>query len=250
MIDTLAAEWIKLRTVLVHWVLVTIAIAFPVIVVTLVAIFADFEIAVASTDAADVIVALSIVSAMLLGTTVAISLTGEYTHNTIRPTYAATPHRLRVIGAKLTLSSIVAVAVSACTVVACWIVLAGVLSSRDRSISLGDDRVLAALVSVVALALLVSWLGFGLGLIIRNSPATVSVLLLWPLLIEGLVALLLDLVGLDGVGRYLPYGAALSTVSTEVDDDSLGRPGGLLLFGAVGLALVALGAFLDHRRDA
>ena len=46
--------------------------------------------------------------------------------------------------------------------------------------------------------MLVTWFGFGIGLIIRNSPATVSILLLWPLLIEGLIAFVFSLLGSDG----------------------------------------------------
>jgi hypothetical protein len=50
---------------------------------------------------------------------------------------------------------------------------------------------MTVLVSAVILSVLVTWFGFGVGLLIRNSPTTVSLLLLWPLL-----RLLLILLGL------------------------------------------------------
>jgi ABC-2 type transport system permease protein len=121
-------------------------------------------------------------------------------------------------------------------------------------IALGDPGVLGSLISIVALAVIVSWFGFGLGLLIRNSPATVTIFLLWPLLIENLIGLVLSLIGGDGATKWLPYSAGISaTVADDesgVDPDILGRPNGLLYFGGVALVLVALGAWSDGRRDA
>lgn len=251
MINTVRAEWIKLRTVLVHWVLAVVAVVFPVAITVLVAIFADVDFGgMDSTDVADLIVGLSIVSSMLLGTASAISLTSEYTHNTIRPTYAATPRRVRVIGVKVLLNTVVAIGVLVAIMVVSWVAASAILSSRDSPISIGDDDVLAVLVSGTVLAALITWFGFGIGLIIRNSPATISVLLLWPLLVESLIAVLFVLLGWDGAVKYLPYSAALGATMSSGDSDVLGRPGGQILFGAVALGLVAIGTLLDQRRDA
>jgi ABC-2 type transport system permease protein len=251
MIDVLRSEWIKLHTVLVHWVLVLVAVVFPVGVTVLVAIFADVDTGgMSSLDVADLIVGLSIVSSMLLGTTAAISLTSEYTHNTIRPTYAANPGRSKVVIVKVALNTVVAVVVLLVIEIIAWAAASLILSSRDTDISLGDDKVLTYLGSGVVLAALVSWFGFGLGLIIRNSPATISVLLLWPLLIEGLIAVMFALIGWDGAVKWLPYSAALTATGSGDSSDVLGRPGGQLLFAAVGIGLIALGSVLDRRRDA
>ena len=43
-----------------------------------------------------------------------------------------------------------------------------------------------ALIGVVLLAVGLTLLGYGLGLLIRNSAATICLLLLWPLIAEGL----------------------------------------------------------------
>ncbi len=40
---TILAEYIKLRTILAHWVLTIVALAFPLVVVTLVSIFGDID---------------------------------------------------------------------------------------------------------------------------------------------------------------------------------------------------------------
>ena len=100
------------------------------------------------------------------------------------------------------------------------------------------------------LSALVTWFGFGVGLLVRNSPTTVSLLLLWPLLIEGLISVFLNLLNWEGAVKYLPYHAAISASVGNPDTDELGRPGGQILFACLGIALVAVGVWLDGRRDA
>lgn len=254
MINTLRSEWIKLRTVIVHWVLAIIAVAFPIVVTVLAAIFGDFDDGVGSelsSDFSGLVVGTGVVTAMLLGAMSAISLTAEYGHNTIRPTFAATPARLRVHAAKLIVNTVVIAVLAAAAVFASWFAAQTILGARDLTIAIGDDGVLASLVSLVVLAMLVSAFGYALGLGIRNSPATVTILLLWPLIIENLVAGLLSVVGWDGVTKFLPYSAAIqAVVDDEFADDVLGRPMGLVWFGLVIGVLLAGGATLDSRRDA
>jgi ABC-2 type transport system permease protein len=251
MINTLHAEYIKLRTILAHWILAVIAFGFPIVVVALVALFGTFSFDFESTDLSSLIVGLVVVSAMLLGAMSAISVTSDYGHNTIRPTYAATPSRVRVIGAKMIVNSVVVALVTAVAVFLAWAVGSLILSTRDVSISIGDDDVLPSLISVIVLAGSVTLFAIGLGLIIRNSPATVTILLLWPLLIEGLLALVLDLIGWDEAGKWMPYQAAINAAAgDESAIDMLGRPMGLVYFAAISTALIVIGAVLDQRRDA
>lgn len=251
MINTLRAEYLKLRTILAHWILAVIAFVFPIVVVALVAIFAPFGAGFDSNEISGLIVGLAVVSAMLFGAMSAISVTSDYGHNTIRPTYAATPKRFRVIGAKVIVNSVVVAVVTAVAVFAAWFVGSVILSARDFSISLGDDRVLASLIGVIVLAVSVTLFAIGFGLIIRNSPATVTTVLLWPLLIEGLLALVLSLIGWDDAGKWMPYQAAIDAVASDgTSVGTLGRPMGLVYFAAVSTALIVIGTLLDHRRDA
>lgn len=246
--NTLRAEWIKLRTVPVHWILAVIAFAFPVVVTTLVAVFAEGFFS--SDDLAGLITGLTVVSAMLLGALSVISVTSEYSHSTIRPTYAATPHRQRVILAKIGTNSVVVGIVVAVITAIGWLVGSLILSARDKPVSIGDDGVLASLISMVVLAVIVNWFGFGLGLLIRNSPATVTIFLLWPLLIENLLGLVLTVSGGEDATKWLPYSAGITATVAEDEPDVLGRPWGLVYFGGIALALVVIGAILDERRDA
>jgi ABC-2 type transport system permease protein len=250
-IATLRSEWIKLRTVRVNLVLVVVALAFPVVVTVLVAVFGDDPETVRSDELADLVGGLAVVPAMLLGTIAALGLTSEYGFGTIRPTFAATPSRLRVVAAKLVVGAVAAAIVALAIVTVCWTVGAAILAGRDGSVSLSlDDGSVGALAGVVVLSVELTFFAFGVAAIVRNSPAAVTLLLLWPLVAEGIIAVLLSAVGGEDLTRWLPYSAAISTVVADPTSDVLGRPGGWIWFGVVSAVLVAVGVALVQRRDA
>ena len=87
---TIQSEWIKLRTIRSNQILVLGAFLFPFVIVTLAATFGSVADGPNSLEMAELVMGLSVVTSMLLGVVTAIGLTSEYTHNTIRPTYAAT----------------------------------------------------------------------------------------------------------------------------------------------------------------
>lgn len=253
MIAALNAEWIKVRTVRVHWILVIIAVAFPTVVAALVGIFNPDPQWVYSRDLVDLVSGVGVVSLLLLASLWVINLTSEYSHGTIRVTYAAVPARWKVLVAKAIVGTLVTLLVMAVTFWLAWFVGSAILNGRGASISLGDEGVdvTGVFVSLLALAVIVSWFALGLGAIIRNSPASVVVVLLWPLLIENLVALALTLAGVESAGKWMPYQQAIQAVSSaDQSPDVLGRPGAQLYFGAVAVGLLLVGAVLDRRRDA
>jgi ABC-2 type transport system permease protein len=248
---TILSEWIKLRTILSLKILVIAGFLFPVVVVTLAATFGGVDTGPEDgQEMAEFIMAMSVVTSMLLGVVTAIGLTSEYTHNTIRPTYAATPARPKVIVSKMLVSTAVALVAATVTVFVAWFSGSTIYNSRGGDTHLSDPKTVTVLVCAVILAGLVSWFGFGMGLLIRNSPTTVSLVLLWPLLIEGLITVFLALLNWDGAAKYMPYQAAISASAGDPGTDQLGRPGGQILFAVVGLALIGIGTWLDGRRDA
>jgi ABC-2 type transport system permease protein len=248
--NTVRSEWIKLRTVNVHWILAIIGVAFPIVISVLVAVFGTVDSGFQADELSSLIAGLTIVSAMLFGALAAISITAEFAHSTIRPSYAATPKRLRVVLAKMTVNTAFVAVLTAFVVAVSWVVASLILSSRGASLSLSDDGVLPSLISVCVHSVIVSWFAFGLGLIIRNSPATVTIFLLWPLLLENLIGLVLTLIGWDGATKWLPYNAGITATVAHDDADVLGRPNGLIYFAVVSLAIVAVGAWSNERRDA
>lgn len=252
MINTLRSEWIKLRTVRMNTVLAIIAIAFPLVVCVLTTALQN-ERDIDSKDLLGLITGTSVVSALLLGVIGVASITGEFGFGTIRPTFAATPRRTRVVVAKGLVVVAVAVVVEAAIVFVTFLVCSGIASSRNRSVSLGDVPAgTPAIIGVIVFAGLVTMLGYGLGLLIRNTPAAVAVLILWPLIVENIIFAILRAAGVEHPARFLPYtsGFQMANPTQRSDADFLGRIPAGLYFGGVTLAIVLLGAVLTGRRDA
>ena len=207
MINTIRSEWIKLRTVRMNFVLFILAVAFPVIVSVLVASLADIN--------------------DLKVTDVAGSVTGIVGRHRVaagrgrrcvdqRRVRATAPSvrrsrrrrkRMRVLdrqghrhgavrrrrrGARRRLL------LRRCRRPS--------PRHEARQLSLSDDpRPVPALIGIVVFAVIVSLLGFGIGMVIRNTPAAVAVLILWPLVVENIIMAILSAAGVDNPQKFLPY---------------------------------------------
>jgi ABC-2 type transport system permease protein len=245
-IDALRAEWIKFSTLVSNWVMVVIAAAFPLVIVLLTGLLADRP--WTSAEYAELITGTAVVSALVLGTLGVLAITADYGHNTIRPTFAALPDRWRALLAKPIVQVAVSAAVVAAVVVVSWGVGTALLEGEQ---SLGASGVSAALVGIVLLAVGLTILGYGLGLLVRNTPLAICILLLWPLVVEGILAGLLSVAGWEGLHRWLPYQAAFNMIVADTaDDDQLGRVGGGAWFFLWVFVVTAFGLFSAKRRDA
>ena len=245
MIDALRSEWIKLTTVVVTWVLAIVALAFPLVITTLTAALESSR--MSGTDLASLLAGTTVASAMILGVVATVGITSEFSHHTIRPTFAAMPDRWRPLLAKPIVYVALAAAVVTIVVVVGWL-LGGALAAGDQP--LGDRGALPALVGVVALAVGLTLLGYALGMLVRNGAAAICILLLWPLVAEGLIAGVMGAAGAEGLQRWLPYVAGIGMAVTDPGSDTLGRVGGGVYFFAWVAALLALGLWVTHRRDA
>jgi ABC-2 type transport system permease protein len=249
-INVLRSEWIKLRTIRMNLVLVIIAVAFPLIVSTLIAALNNNQ-EMSSRDLLNAVQGSSVVTAMLLGVIGAATITGEFGFGTIRTTFAATPKRMRVIIGKSIITVVMAMVVEGLVVLFSYNVAAVVLTSRGRHIDLADaPSGTPAIIGVVLFAAIVALLGFGLGLLIRNTPAAVAILILWPLVAESIVGAILGAAGVDQPFKWLPYNAGISMANPDSFEGGLGRVGSGLYFFAVTGAITVLGAILTNRRDA
>jgi ABC-2 type transport system permease protein len=254
MIRTLRSEWIKFRTIRMNHVLVLLAIAFPLIVVVLTAALMDVDDANAK-DLAGLVTGTSVITGMLLGVIGAASITGEFGFGTIRPTFAATPKRMRVVTAKVLVTVLVAIVTEALVVVLSYGIGSAILTSRDATLDLGAraaDGATEAMLGVVVFAAIVSLLGLGLGLVIRSTPAAVAVLILWPLVAELLIGGLMSAAGIEHPFKWLPYnqGIQLGNPDARSNGESLGRVVGGLYFFGVTAVITAIGAIVTKRRDA
>jgi ABC-2 type transport system permease protein len=245
MIDAIRSEWIKISTITVTWVLVIVAVAFPLVITLLTAGFG--EDGMDGEEFASMIAGTAVVTSMLLGVVASLGITNEFSHGTIRPTFAALPDRTRPLLAKPIVHVTLSLVVTSLVVVVGWVAGTAIAEGTQQ---LSDDGAQAALVGVVLLAIGLALLGYGLGLLVRNSAATICLLLLWPLVAEGLIAGLMSAIGVEGLQRWLPYVAGINMVSTDVGSDTLGRVNGGIYFFAWVAAVLALGVWTAKRRDA
>jgi ABC-2 type transport system permease protein len=252
MIHTLRSESIKFRTVRTNLVLAIVATLFPIAVTTAFASFAKGDgQGPQPSSIFQFLTGSSIIMVMLLGVMGAVGITSEFSNNTIRPTFAATPKRRRVIAAKAIVTGGAAALVAVVVLVVGLGVSAAVLSARSNTASFADvDALPTAAIGLVVFSVLMALLGLGLGLLIRSSPGSIAVLILWPLLVENIVAGLLSLAGLDNARKWMPYAAGSALFRTDSQPDELGRLAGGLVLAAFVAVVLGLGSFSAARRDA
>jgi ABC-2 type transport system permease protein len=251
MINTIRSEWIKLRTVRMNFVLFILAVAFPVVVSVLVASLASIN-DLKISDVVGLVTGTSVVTALLLGVVGAVSISAEFAHGTIRPTFAATPKRMRVLASKAIVTALFAAVAEALVVVFCYAVSSAIASSRGATLSMNNQpEARAALIGIVIFAVIVSPLGFGIGMVIRNTPAAVAVLILWPLVVENIIMAILSAAGVHNPQKFLPYisGFGLGNPNAPTSE-SLSRVAGGLYFAAVTAVVAMAGALITARRDA
>jgi ABC-2 type transport system permease protein len=183
----------------------------------------------------------------------AMTVTGEYRSGMIRATFIANPSRTTVLAAK----AVVAVVFSG--VYTMLLTIAALVVARLSSdplvgagLSLADGGVWRLVLAMALYAALAAVLGVGVGALLRHTAGAVALLLLWPLVVEPILANLPD-VG-PNVGPYLPFGNVFAFTGVQwlypTYDMSWGSFGSLVYF-VVFVGIVFGGAVLVlNRRDA
>jgi hypothetical protein len=183
----------------------------------------------------------------------AMVVTTEYRTGMIRSTFAATPNRTLVLAAKAVLAAACSALYAAVLVIGA-VVVAGatsepLLSARLSLTAPGVWRIVGA---VAGYAVLAAVLGVAVGALLRYTAGAVAVLLLWPLVVEPVVANLPD-VGAR-VGPYLPFVNAFVFVDSPWLFPTYAMPwgpfGSLLYFVAVVGFLFVGATVVVNRRDA
>ena len=185
----------------------------------------------------------------------AMSVTGEYRHQTITPTFLAEPRRGRVLAAKL-LASVPMGVLYGVTAVAVTVALgAGVLAAMGGDPMLGEPEVLrTALYSALAL-LIWTVVGVGFGAALKNQVVAIVVILAFTQLVEPVLRMAFSMIdGMEDVGRWLPGSAGEAIAGSSFYNvsglgDLLSRWQGVVVLLAYGLGLAAIGRFTTFRRD-
>lgn len=176
-----------------------------------------------------------------------IAITGEFRHQTVTPTFLATPHRGRVVIGKLvtyTLTGIgygVAVVLLAIAIALPWV------SAKGIDLSLTANGIPGTLAGVIIGTALFALLGVGVGALIRNQIAAVVGALVYLFIVEGFVGALPTI---RDYYQYFPGGANSALVGAQQPGVALLEPwqGGLLL-AAYGIVFSVAGAWIAVRRD-
>jgi ABC-2 type transport system permease protein len=149
------------------------------------------------------------------------------------------------VGAKLIAASLAGAGLAAVASVVTLAVAVPWLAAKDIHVSILSGDVGLVLLAAIAATALYAVVGVGVGSLIRNQTAAVVIALLWVMIVESLLVTFLP-----EVGRWLPGGAvaALTAVATR-DGGLLPMWAGGLLFAAYGLGFAATGSRFVLRRD-
>lgn len=194
---------------------------------------------------------LAYVFPVLVGT---LSITTEYRHQTLTPTFLAEPRRWTVMAAKLVVATALGLLFGLVGVTAGALGVAPVLEAAGPGAGL-DGEVLQALGQIVLGMGLWAALGVGVGALVRNQVAAIVVIIAFSQLVEPLARI--GLAAWDAtrsVSQYLPGAAGDAMAGASLY--SVGSPvqllewwqGGLVL-AAYAVVLFGVGALLTVRRD-
>lgn len=256
MIDLVRAEVLKIRTVRSTVVMLFVVIGLCLVPAVLIALLVnrlDLEVMVPHEKASVLLLGVAFAQ-IILAVIASLVITGEYRFGTIRTTFLAEPRRVRVFLAKLLtvagLTAVVSVVMVAVTIG----VSALVLKARDVSLVLGDGQVPRLLYGTVLYAVVYAVIAFALGTVLRNSAASIVLVIVIPLIVENIVAGILGALDHGSWGKWLPFLAG-QRITADVSGQSVNgdRFSPWVGYGYCwlwALALCALGAWLLQRRDA
>lgn len=270
MTAALKYEWMRIRTIRSTWWLTTIAFLFGTALAFLVSwgISESFK-----TENAPPAADLKVLAPMIVGhfsgdgapffLPYILAMLGvfawghEYRHGMIRATLTALPSRNNAWVAKYLVVGVWVVLVILATLLVS--ALMGWMWLRDDGIDFATYEVGATIVKATAYSLLFTWVATALTSILRHQGAALVLMLLWPLAIENIITLILQVApGLEDLApatRFLPYNAGQRILSVRDTVGSLfGDPltpwAGFIVFGAFAAALMAASLLLFQKRDA
>jgi ABC-2 type transport system permease protein len=157
---------------------------------------------------------------------------GEFRHQTITSTLLETPRRARLVAAKVLVHAALGAVLALIACAANLAVSIPWLTARQVALASPGD-VAQVVAGVVAAAALFGAAGVGVGALITNQTAAVTVSLVWLLAVEGLVV---TLTSTPTLHDWLP-GGALGLVAR-------GAGGGAEMWAAAGCAIAYAGALI------
>ncbi|MBL1072837.1 ABC transporter permease [Nocardia sp. 2] len=202
-----------------------------------------------SFDISTAVVSVSGFGVLVLMIMATLSVTSEYRFGIIRSTFLATPQRTKVISVKAGLVGVYATVLTAVLAVVAYGISRAIVGSTP-GLELSADGAWRALLGVPVYALLSMIFAVGVGVLLRQSAAAISFIVLWPLVLETL----LSSFGSFGrnVGPFMPFQNANRFFTMgEMGGNWHWGPVGSLIYFTVFVAIVFGAAlFVVNKRDA
>ncbi|MFD3748296.1 ABC transporter permease [Nocardia sp. NPDC058633] len=250
----LAAERIKLTSTRSPWWCSAAVVVLSIGLAVLIALVSNVDTAGDSAEGPPLLTASVAVSGvagfgvMVLMIMAALTVTSEYRFGIIRNSFLAVPNRTKVVLSKTALVGGYAAVLTGVLALIAFVVAK--LIAGDNAPGLVLDGNWRAIYSIPIYAFLCVMLAIGVGVLVRQSAAAISLIVLWSLLLENLLG------AFGSFGRtvkpFLPFQNANRFLSVEeyAADWHWGVWGSLIYFIAF-VAIVFAGALvLVNRRDA
>jgi len=193
-------------------------------------------------------------SLMVLLVMAAIAITNEYRFGTIRATFTAVPNRTAALLAKVVVVALVVGIVGEVLALGAYGIPQLIEPNADVVANTSDEwRFVLGIGPMFALSAVIA---IAVGILVRQTAAAVSILLVWNLLVESLIGLI-PRVG-DDIQRWMPWMAANHfLVGGNGDAEGFGLQsmpygpwGGLAYFAGIATALLVVALVVAERRDA
>ncbi len=264
MIRTIRAELLKSFTTRMWWGLAIAVVATGLLFPGLTAFFLTSD-AIAATPGApqvdDAALARSVytggiqVAYLITLATGVMAIGSEYRHKTITSTFLATPHRARVMGAKVVALLGVGGFYGVLSIISSVAVGATVLSIKGHQ-PFSDSSIWRTLALSLLVLGLWALIGLGVGILIPNQVAALLIAIGVAWIVEPLLAFLLSMAswGAD-VARFFPSSASLATLEALSQSPNgtavaaLPWWGGALVLATYAAVMAIVGTILTLKRD-
>jgi ABC-2 type transport system permease protein len=242
--NLVAAERIKLLSVRSPWWCAGAAVVGTVALSALLAATAPEEVASGASGAGgNPFLQFALVVVLVMA---AVAVTTEYRFSTIRRTFEAAPNRSAVMLAKAAVVAVAGALVGLVASFASWAVMWVLRPGAGFALRTADDWRLVAVPGLVFAVGAV--LAVAVGILVRQTAAAVSIVLVWTLLLEQLVQIIPN-VGED-IHRWMPFVNAANATSSGDPEMPFGPWGSLAWFAVVAAALFAAALVSVNKRDA
>ena len=255
MIRVIHAEWVKLRTTSVPYVLTGIALLINALLILVIFLHQNMrggDTVPHTTQQLNNLVGSGFqgyLFALLLGV---LCITTEFRHKTVTTSFLVTPFRPVFVVGKMVLAAIAGAVLAVIMLVATLIGGGITLVARGGSFSDMLHQVPSVAPGMILVFALFAILGVGVGSVLTNQVAAIVVVLGWFIILEGILVSLVS-----GAAKWVPTGAALaaSNLTRGEGGNNSGSPihlfnqwQGTLLMLAYGILFAAVGSyFLTHR---